>query len=464
MPAREKLLRDLAAKLGWQVHQVVIENDVVEGDGRRKPASAFKRKVVALPGGRTEKRVYRPGFRSVLDNLMSGAAQAVLAEDLDRAFRDPRDLEDFIDVCEDTGANARSLSGSLTMTNGGTDAEITMARMLVTMANKSSRDTSRRVKAARKLQREAGTFGGGIRPYGFRTTDKPGVLAEVDAEVAELDRMVVDVAAGRTLWAIAHQLNERKVATVKGGPWTPESVRSVILRERTGDLVSDRAAWEAACEILRNPARRVGPGSKAQHLLSGILRCGVCGGPMSVQRCRGAYLCRRGGHTRIDQGRTDQEVTATVVTRLAQPDAASLLARPDGTGSDLAALVTEAGKLRQRKSMLAGLLAAGEMDADEWSAASKVVKDKLAALEARLAAAAQAIMDAPAAALAGREDATGLWSKLNLEARRSIIRSLVTITIARQGRGRLPGGAYTRWNPDRIMIKWRGEQTEAAVA
>src|SRR5215472_1535598 len=74
-----------------------------------------------------------------------------------------------------------------------------------------------------------------------------------------------------------------------------------------------------------------------------------------------------GGHVRIAQARTDAEVVATIVTRLAQPDAASLLAAPSGGASDVAELAARAGKLRQRKAMLAGLLAAGEMDAEEWT-------------------------------------------------------------------------------------------------
>jgi DNA invertase Pin-like site-specific DNA recombinase len=94
----------------------------------------------------------------------------VLAEDLDRACRDPRDLKDLIDACEQHRASARSLSGSLTLTDGGTDAEITMARMMVTMANKSSRDTSRRVPDAR--ERLAGqSYQGGKRPFGYRVAE-----------------------------------------------------------------------------------------------------------------------------------------------------------------------------------------------------------------------------------------------------------------------------------------------------
>ena len=45
------------------------------------------------------------------------------------------------------GIEIRSVSGSLRLDN---DGDITMARVLVTMANKSSRDTSRRVKGVRR--------------------------------------------------------------------------------------------------------------------------------------------------------------------------------------------------------------------------------------------------------------------------------------------------------------------------
>ena len=90
--AREAKLRGEAARFGWTVARVVIENDVTDGD-KPRPASAFKRKRITTPSGRVELRTVRPGFRSVLDDLMSGRARAVLAEDLDRAARDPRDLK-----------------------------------------------------------------------------------------------------------------------------------------------------------------------------------------------------------------------------------------------------------------------------------------------------------------------------------------------------------------------------------
>ena len=93
-----------AERLGWQVGEVVVENDT----------SAFKRRKVELPNGRHEFRVVRPGFRHLLDLIMSGAVDGLIAYDLDRTARDPRDLEDLIDAVEGAARlPVESVSGSL---------------------------------------------------------------------------------------------------------------------------------------------------------------------------------------------------------------------------------------------------------------------------------------------------------------------------------------------------------------
>ncbi len=80
-----------------------------------------------------------------------GPADGLIAADLDRTARDPRDLEDLIDVVESKVPRipVESVSGSLKLAN---DADITMARVMVAVANKSSRDTSRRVSRTRLRQ------------------------------------------------------------------------------------------------------------------------------------------------------------------------------------------------------------------------------------------------------------------------------------------------------------------------
>jgi hypothetical protein len=56
-------------------------------------------------------------------------------------------------------------------------------------------------------------------------------------------------------------------AVVGNGDWPP---------------ILDRGVWEQVKAILADPARKTSTGTVAKHLLSGIARCGVCGGPMRV--------------------------------------------------------------------------------------------------------------------------------------------------------------------------------------
>jgi DNA invertase Pin-like site-specific DNA recombinase len=140
--------RALAERRGWTVADVYTENDT----------SAFKRRKVRLPDGSTALRVDRPAFRKLLADLSSGAVGALVAYDLDRIARDPRDLEDLIDVVETHKIPTAAVTGSLDLSN---DSGVTMARIAVAIANKSSRDTSRRV--ARKHLELADRRGRGRR-------------------------------------------------------------------------------------------------------------------------------------------------------------------------------------------------------------------------------------------------------------------------------------------------------------
>ena len=97
----------------------------------------------------------------MLDDLTTGRANAVLAEDLDRLLRQPRDGEDLLDAVELAGATCESLSGTLRLTEGGTNDERFIARILANVANKSSADTARRVSAARSGSLASPTAAGG---------------------------------------------------------------------------------------------------------------------------------------------------------------------------------------------------------------------------------------------------------------------------------------------------------------
>ena len=86
-----------------------MENDLTpgkKGNGRSKPASAFKRTRIKLPSGQVALRTVRPGFRADAGmTWLSGTVTAVLVEDLDRLLRQPRDNEDLLDVVELSGCD-----------------------------------------------------------------------------------------------------------------------------------------------------------------------------------------------------------------------------------------------------------------------------------------------------------------------------------------------------------------------
>ncbi|MFF4865122.1 recombinase family protein [Streptomyces sp. NPDC001231] len=111
--------------------------------------SAWKRKRVRQPDGTISYRVIRPAFEGALEDLKRGTTpdgqrlDGLIVYDIDRLTRDNRHLEDAIEVVENFRRPIIDITGTLDLL---TDNGRTVARLLVTVANKSSADTARRVR------------------------------------------------------------------------------------------------------------------------------------------------------------------------------------------------------------------------------------------------------------------------------------------------------------------------------
>ena len=468
LDGREKLLRAEAARRGWIVHRVVKENDLTHDADGPRPATAFRRRAARdrhgnvirdQDTGKPVMRVYREGWQSVIADLKTGRATAVLAEDLDRACRDPRDLEDLLDACESTGATAASLSGSLKLTNGGEDGEIFMARIMVAQANKSSRDTSRRVAAARD-RLHGQSYSGGRRPYGYfpaEGTEKyhrtlmvvPDERDLIVAAVADiLDRDI-------KLAAITRDWGERGAVTVTGKPWTSQKLRQALIKPAVAGLavcgselkaapwphILERDTWEKLKAKLDDPVRRNTTGNEPKHLLSMIARCGICNDGTvlysmgTAHRGGRGYACRRGGwHLRRNAKHLDGCVEAVVLAWLELHGATALKPPPRRAGVNAPALRAEAGRLRTAKREQMRMHAAGTIDNDDLAEGLREIRDRLAVIDAQLAVSDQPdplaeFRDAPARAV---------WGSMTLPRKRAIVRLLVEVTVyptARRGPG-----------------------------
>lgn len=467
---------------GWDDDSILIENDT----------SAFKRKKIELADGSWALRTVRPKFRRALAMLASGEADGLLAVDLDRVVRDPRDLEDLIDVVESRTPRVLvdSVTGSLRLAN---TADIAMARVMVAMANKSSSDTARRVKDRRKEQAESGVFGGGTRPYGFGV---PAVDAKgrhyldmskiVPAEAIEIVRASEAVLVGATIRSLAADLRKRGVPTVTGVPWKPETLRGILLRPRNAGLVLhrgvvlestilegvdeehppivSRTTWEAVCAILTSEHRQTTPGRAPKWLGSGLYLCGHpdCVGkdPRPTVHSAGsggekrvAYVCAGPKeHLTRTAEPLDQYVVAHL-TGLMSDRAAAHLLRPD-THVDIAALEIEATSLETRIRTLGDLAESGDMGDVEYRTRRKRLQVALDEIAGKLKGAAKRD---PLVGFAGNPNAGKIWPTFPLAIQRAILADVLRVTIlpVPRGQGRpktwVKGEPY--FNPDSVKLE-----------
>ena len=400
----------------------------------------------------------------MLDDITAGRAGALLAEDLDRACRDPRDLEDLIDACTARGASARSLSGSLTLTNGGTDSEITVARIMVSVKNAESRDKARRV--ADKRETLAGSsYGGGKRPYGFRADPdaekyhKSLIIVESEADV--LREAARSLLAGISLAAVTRDLRDRHVPTVTGVPWTAQTLKDVLIKPAIAGLtvykgeglrpapwpaIIERDEWERLCDLF--DSRKTGASNAPRWLVSCYATCWKCGGPTRVTGTAGrrAYTCTEHGHFRRNAEEVDKYIADTVVGWFSGPDAAEFLTPRVATGVDDAGkLRAEARKLRERKAAQMRMHSLGTLDDEDLAAGMKVIKARLAEIDAALAT-----NDAPDPAAKWRgNDPAAVWASLPLPGKREIVQEIMTVKFLPAVRG------GNKFDEATVGIEWK---------
>jgi DNA invertase Pin-like site-specific DNA recombinase len=263
----------LADLRGWDVAKVYEDNDV----------SAFKRNV------------RRPEFELMLSDLADGLIDGVVAYDLDRLARQPKDLERLIDLYDE---HKRRLFATVTNdVNLGSADGRTMARIMVAFANKSSHDASRRIQRKHLELAQQGKPNGGPAPYGWLKGGR-----KIDAEAAEHIRAAqkqlmagVRIGTIRTDWQkrgvghpregttrLAHHHVEHMLTSPRLCGF--RTYRGEILLDDDGqpvigdwDPINTVEEWEAVCAVVAERKRKAPGRSLARkYLLSGIARCGLC--------------------------------------------------------------------------------------------------------------------------------------------------------------------------------------------
>jgi site-specific DNA recombinase len=300
-------------------------------------------------------------------------------------------------------------------------------------------------------------YNAGGRCYGYDNVEvhdgqqRLRVEYEINEEQAKVVREIFErYAEGWGLKRIVKHLNARKVTSPSAGKrgtrsWSPSAVHAMLRRERyRGTLtwgkfakgykrgtkvrtarperewlrveaphlqIVDEALWfrvQARLNDNRRSATPVG-GRPPSYLLSGLARCGVCGGPIAVNNGGKSttapikvYLCQyhrtRGDEVCSSSLRRPVEtvdrvvleyVASNVLTEEVITDALKLLRRRltdrvRGAGAEVEALEVEANRLRAEIANLVTALASGPAQPAPIVDAVAERQEKLSILDARI--------------------------------------------------------------------------------
>ena len=293
----------------------------------------------------------RPAFRKMMEDIKSGkdSVELVLVFKLSRFGRNAADVLNSLQTMQDYGVN-------LICVQDGIDSRTEVGKLMISVLSAVSElereNISVQTMSGRIQKAKEGKWNGGFAPYGYNLVDGQLVIAEDEQEVI---RIIFDkyVNTSMQIGAIANYLEKhgfkkkirqnntrtyftthfikavldnpvycgkiaygrRKTAKKKG---TRNETR--IVRQQNYDIyngihspIVSEDLWNAAHK------KRTATGTpnikthslEHEHILSGILRCPVCGGPMygNVNRKKRSdgtyysdffyYQCKRG---RLENG------------------------------------------------------------------------------------------------------------------------------------------------------------------
>ncbi len=403
----------------------------------------------------------RPGYQRLLTDLREELVDVVITWHADRLHRSPRELEEWIEVCDGHGVVTLTVrAGELDLT---TAAGRMVARMLGAAARHESEQKSERVSRARQQAASQGRHHGKLG-YGYRDD------GTVDQAQAQIVRDIAKrILANETLHAIARDLNQRGVPSPGGATWRTGNMRAMIMRgalcgwrewqvggrgRGCGELVAkgdwppilERVTTEELRALLENPTRR--RGRVAKHLLSNVLVCGRCGGRMngSSDGQSRRYACTaQPGLDRCGRCSVVAEPVETLIVEaiFAVLSQSRLPAAGNGNTRSAEKAVAEMDEARHRLEELAEDYAAGRISRGEWTAARRVALDRVEAAQNSLS------LPRSDAVLAGaptnRRHLERWWTEASLDKRRAVVKALVERVIVRPATKQ-----QNRFDPSRI--------------
>ncbi len=442
----ERQVRDcrrLAADKGWTVVEEYVDNDL----------SAYRGKK-------------RPGFEALLTDLEARGLDAVVTYHQDRLTRSPAEFEQFLAICQ--GAGVKKFTTVTGYTDLGQGDGVMVARIFAAVAANESDAKSRRVRRKNDERAEKGlTHATGQRPFGY----EPGGMVVCEDEAAVIRACVQRFIAGESISSLVAWLDDKGVTTATGTcRWRSPTLRNLLkspriagLREHRGHVVGP-AAWPAiiterehrqVLARLADPSRRT-LRTPRRYVLSGLVRCGLCGAKMvsAPDSGRRRYGCRSGadfegcGKIYVSGDALDALIADAVLLRLDTSELAAALAGRNADDGAHQAAAEEARLSSEQLDELAAAYASRVISMREWLTARRTIETRKRGAERRLAQLQKG--DILTGLVGNGAGLRAQWDTLSLSRQAAIISSVLDHVLIDPAER-----ASNRLNPARVRPVWR---------
>jgi len=441
---QERECREESKRRGWAVVDVLVDNSI--GASRHSTGD-------------------REGWRQVQARIGAGGVDVLVVWEASRAGRDLGAFVELRDLLDKTGTKL-CYSGRLLDLDDPADRFGAGLDSLI--SERAAEDTSKRIRRAMRGNAEHGRPHGRLL-YGYQrlrdpNTGRPTGQVPDEEQATVVRRVFADYNAGVSRRLVADGLNADGVTTQSGGTWDARRVGDILKNpayygRRTHNGVDvGEGAWEPLIDAVTfetaagrrqaatcNKTRATG----TARLLSGVARCGVCGGKVRGQKNGAA----RGGHSYVCIENTrcvqrtgvplDDFIGGLVAARLSEPDA-----QQAGRSGEISAVVTEANeRIVELESQLD--------EAADLFVNKDITRKMLAKIEQRIAPKIKAARDEIRSAAVPididvpHEDVAGWWAALAAPTRREIVNALfAVVTINPAGKGQRV------FDPAAIAVEW----------
>jgi len=288
---------------------------------------------VYTDAGISAKDTKRPGLETLLDDAKKGRVQAVLVTALDRITRSLRDLIKLVDFFQEHNVRFVSITQNI---DSSSPFGRFMRDLLGLVARLEREVVAERVANDMYHRASLGKWNGGIVPFGYTTfqrivdelaekgtpeeearriagerTPEPKKLY-IDPEEADVVKRIFNTFIEiRSIRKTTNTLNSQGIRTRNGVTWASSSIHRILSNptyigkiwygKRKTDLETGRLkkvqeeGWQVAIgqhspivpeknfreaqEVLKSISIKPTRAFRT-YLLSGLLRCGKCGGPM----------------------------------------------------------------------------------------------------------------------------------------------------------------------------------------